>query len=308
MSGLRDVAAFCALAWLWGSTFAAVEIGLVSFPPLLLLALRYYLAGVLLLGYVVRTTDASSWCPTTAADALAIGGGGLFWIAVGNGVWFVGQELTTSVLSGLMTALIPILTTAFSWVLLPEDRLTPLSVVGLGISFAGAVLIVQPSRAAITSAEFVGKGLLFAGVLGSALGSVVIRRAAAPISSTAQTAWAVLLGAGVIHGLHLGTGGASIGSVAWRSVAALLYLSIPATVVAYVLFFSLLERRSAIETTLVTYLVPIVATGLGWVLFSEPLTTGMLAGFLLILVGFAVMKRRALRAELARLDDAIDSA
>lgn len=298
-SGLRDVAAFCALAWLWGSTFAAVEVGLVSFPPLLLLALRYYLAGVLLLGYVAWTAD--DWRPTTGADYLAVTGGGLCWIAVGNGVWFVGQGLTTSVLSGLMTSLIPIATAVFSWVLLPEDRLTPLSLVGLCISFIGAVLIVQPTGEAIGTAELFGKGLLFAGVLGSGLGSVLIRRASARLSSTAQTAWAVLLGAGVIHGLHLATGNASVTTVTWRSIAALLYLSVPATVVAYGLFFSLLERHSAIETTLVTYLVPVVATGVGWVLFAEPLTTNMLAGFLVVLAGFALLKRREIGAELDRL-------
>ena len=300
MSGLRDVTAFCALGWFWGTTFAAVEVGLVSFPPLLLLALRYYIAGAILLGYVAWTTD--DWRPATTADFVAISGGGLFWIAIGNGVWFVGQELTTSVLSGLMTALIPIATTAFSWVLLPEDRLTPLSLVGLCASFGGALLIVSPSGTAVAavSAELVGKGLLVAGVAGSALGSVLIRRAAAPISSTAQTAWAVLLGAVVIHGLHRVTGEPGIATVTMDSVAALLYLSVPATVVAYRLFFSLLDRHSAIEITLVTYLVPIVATSTGWLLFAEPVTKNMLVGFPIVLVGFGLMKRRELRAEFAR--------
>lgn len=300
MSSLRDLAAFCALAWLWGSTFAAVEIGLASFPPLLLLTLRYYIAGVLLLGYVVWTAD--DWRPTTTADLVAISGGGLFWIAVGNGVWFVGQELTTSVLSGLMASLIPILTAAISWLLLPEDRLTPLSLLGLCISFGGAVLVVQPPGTAVVTAELVGKGLLFAGVVGSALGSVLIRRAAASISSTAQTAWSVLLGAVIIHGLHLVADEPPLTSVSADSVAALLYLSVPATVVAYVLFFSLLERHSAIEITLVTYLVPIVATGVGWLLFAEPITATMLAGFAIIVVGFALLKRRELRAEFEGLE------
>lgn len=299
--GLRDSAAFCALALLWGTTFAAVEVGLDSFPPLLLMALRYYIAGVLLLGHVAWRED--DWWPTTSTDLVAIGGGGLCWIAVGNGVWFVGQELTTSVLSGLMTGLIPIATAAFSWLLLPEDRLTPLSLVGLLISFGGATLVVQPPDRTVVNATMIGKGLLFAGVAGSALGSVLIRRAAAPISSTAQTAWAVLLGAGVIHGLHFVTEEPSvaIANVTMGSVAALLYLSGPATVVAYSLFFSLLKRHSAIETTLVTYLVPVVAAATGWLLFAEPVTRNMVAGFLILLVGFGLLKRRELRAEFVRL-------
>lgn len=300
MAAVRDLAAFCALAWFWGTTFAAVEYGLVSFPPLLLMALRYYLAGALLLGYVVwRSHD---WLPMTTADVLAIVGGGLCWIAIGNGVWFVGQDLTTSVLSGLMTSLIPIATAAFSWLLLPEDRLTPLSVIGLTVSFGGAVLIVRPPGSTVATAEVVGTGLLVAGVLGSALGSVLIRRAGAPISSAAQTAWAVLLGAAVIHGLHIAAGEPSVTTVSLASIAGLLYLSVPATVVAYTLFFSLLERHSAIEITLVTYLVPVVAAATGWLLFAEPVTQSMVAGFLVVLVGFGLLKRRELRAELDRFE------
>lgn len=298
MSGLRDVGAFCAIACLWGLTFAAVEIGMTSFSPLLLMALRYYIAGTLLLGYVVWISD--DWRPRTSADVLAIGGGGLFWIAIGNGVWYVGQELTTSVLSGLMTALIPIATIVFSWILLPEDRLTPLSLLGLCISFVGAMLIVDPPGPSAITAEAVGQSLLLIGVAGSALGSVLVRRAAPPISSTAQTAWAVLVGAVVIHGLHLATGDGSVRTVTIESIAALVYLSGPATVVAYNLFFSLLERHSAIEVTLVTYLVPIVATIAGRVLFAEPVTTSMIVGFLIIVVGFGLLKRRELRAELRR--------
>lgn len=129
MSRVRDIAAFVVVAWAWGLTFAAVEVGLESFPPLLLMALRYDVAGVVLLGYVVARTG--MWRPSTRADVFAIVGGGVFWIAVGNGIWFAGQQLTSSVMSGVMPSLIPIATTVFSWVLLPEDRLSPTALLGV---------------------------------------------------------------------------------------------------------------------------------------------------------------------------------
>lgn len=295
----RNVVAFCAVAVLWGLSLAAVEVGLRSFPPLLLSAFRYYIAGAILLIYVGVATD--RWYPTTRMDAIAICGGGVFWIAIGNGVWYVGQGLTTSVLSGLMMSLTPIATVAISWSLLPEDRLTLVSLAGLLVSFAGAVLLVWPTDLATVTTALVGKALLCVGVLGLAVGSVLIRWASAPLPSTARTAWSVLVGAVVIHGLSVLAGERWAMNVSTTGIASLLYLSVGATVIAYVLFFFLLDRYPAIEVTLVTYLVPIVATVAGWTLFDERISWRMPVGFLVIAIGFCLMKRRALRVELTRI-------
>lgn len=299
VSRLRDAAMYCVLALAWGTTFAAVEIGLASLPPLLLLASRYYVAGVVLLGYVAVTTH--EWWPTTSADVVAVVGGGVFWIALGNGVWFIGQALTTSVMSGLMASLIPVATVVFSWGLLPGERLTPTSLLGLLISFAGALLIVRPPGGFVVDTGFIGKAILLVGVAGSGLGSVLIRKASASISNVAQTGWAVLLGAVVIHGLAQYVGQGWPDSVTAASVGAVLYLSLPATVVAYTFLFTLLDRYPAIDITLVTYLVPVIAAVTGRVLFEEPLTKSMAGGFAVVLTGFTLLKRQELRTELARI-------
>lgn len=299
MSRPRDAAMYIVLTLAWGTTFAAVEVGLDSFPPLVLMAARYYLAGTVLLGYV--STTGHDWRPSTTGDVVGIAGGGIFWIALGNGVWFVGQALTTSVVSGLLASLIPIATVVFSWQLLPDERLTPTSLLGLLVSFAGALLIVQPPGGFVVDAGLLGKAILLAGVAGSGLGSVLIRRASGTITSVARTGWAVLLGAVLVHGLALLVGQGWPDTVTPLSTAAVLYLSFPATVVAYSFFFDLLSRYPAIDITLVTYLVPVVAAVAGKTLFGEPLTPNMVGGFVVVIVGFTLLKRRELRAELARV-------
>ncbi|SFR65480.1 DMT family transporter [Halogeometricum limi] len=300
MSRLRDLLAFCTLACLWGLSVAAVEIGFASFPPLLLSAFRYDIAGALLLGYVAATRD--DWYPTTRGDAVSILGGGVFWIAVGNGVWFVGQGLTSSVLSGLMTSLTPIATAAVSWVVLLEDRLTVVSLFGLFVSFGGALLFVLPTGPATLTAAVVGKLLLLVGVAGLAVGSVLMRWASTSLASVPRTAWATLVGAAFIHVLSVLAGEQWSATVTTTGLASLLYLSVGATVVGYVLFFTLLDRHPAIEVTLVTYLVPVVAAAAGWLLFGEAISARMGAGFAVVVVGFLLMKRRELRAEFARLE------
>lgn len=299
MSRYRDVVAFVVLALAWGLTFPAVELGLSTFPPLFFMALRHDIAGLLLLGYIVASTD--DWRPRTRTDAVAIVGGGVCWIAIGNGVWFVGQQLTSSALSGLMTSLIPLATAAFSWAVLPEERLGLVSVAGLLVGLCGALVIVLPSGPVAVGSDVLGKALLLVGVAGIALGSVLIRWAGSAMSSIAQTAWSALCGAILLHALSFLAGEPWATSVTWTGALSLAYVTVVSTVLAYGLYISLLARHPAIELNLVMYLLPVIAASAGWLLFGERITTSMVGGFLVIVLGFVLMKRRPLRAELAHL-------
>jgi drug/metabolite transporter (DMT)-like permease len=193
------VAAFLTFALVWGLTFSAVETGLSTVPPVLFMAFRYDLGAFLLLGYVISRGD--HWRPRTRGDLLAVVAGGVLWTAIGNGIWYVGQDLTTSVFSGMMANLIPVMTASFSWVVLPEDRLTPLSLVGLLVGFVGALVMMLPNDGVAFTAGLFGKAIVFSGVCGATLGSVLIRRAKASVSSTGQTAWSVSLGTVLLHAL-----------------------------------------------------------------------------------------------------------
>lgn len=298
MSTYRDILDFGLLGLLWGTIFPAAEIGFSTFPPLLLMALRFDVASLVMIGYVVVRGE--DWWPGTRGDVLAIVAGSVFWTVLGNGVWYIGQDLTTSVFSGFATSLIPVLTAGFAWVLLPTERLGPLSIIGLGIGFVGAVIMLVPSGAITITETVVGKTILFGGAAAIALSSVLIRYADTSLSSPVQTAWSAVLGAVLLHTLSPLIGESWSGEVPVIAGVAVGYLGVVSTVVAYLLYFSLLQRRPSIEVTLMMYLAPVVAATAGWLLFGERVTVSMIGGFLIVLAGFALMKRQELRAELIR--------
>lgn len=294
----RDLALFLALSLMGGGAFPAVEAALAYVPPLLIAALRFDLAGVLMLGYALTTTD--NWRPSTRGDVLAVIGGGVLFFPLGQGVWYIGQELTTSILSGLLAGLIPILTAAWSWVLIPEEQVSKGSLVGLGIGFSGVLLVLVPGTTSLFSPGVVGKLVMFASAVGTALGSVLIRRAENGISAPAVTAWSMLLGAGLMHALSPAIG-ESLADVTVNAtvVLALGYLTVFSTALAYVIYFVLIDRRSAVEINLIHYLFPVVAVVAGYVLFGEALPPTALVGFAFIAAGFGVLKRRTIAAELS---------
>ncbi|WP_339105923.1 DMT family transporter [Haloterrigena salinisoli] len=297
----RDFTLFISLALMWGTAFPAVEAALSSMPPLLIAAVRFDLVGLFMLGYALMTTE--SWQPSTRGDILAIVGGGILFVPVGQGIWYIGQELTTSALSGLMASLIPLFTAAWSWVLVPEDRVTGESFAGLSIGFAGVLLVLIPGATPLFSQGVLGKLLLFVSAIGTALGSVLIRRAENGISTPAVTAWSMLLGAGLMHVLSPAIG-ESLSDVTINAtvVLAVGYLTVVSTALAYIVYFTLLNRRSAVEINLVHYLFPVVAIVAGYILFGDTLPQSAIAGFVLIVAGFGILKRRAIVAELGNRD------
>ena len=296
MSRYRSLLLFVGLGAVWGGTFPAVEVGLEYFPPVLFAAARYDLAGVLLLAYAALTAE--RWWPSERVDKTAVLASGTFLIA-GNSLLFVGQQYTTGGVAAIIYSLIPILTTGFAWVLLSGERHSLVGLVGILVGFVGVVVIAQPDPTDLLAPGVVGKGLVVLAAVSVALGSVLVRRSGSALPDTPFVAWSMVVGALLLHVFSLAAGETPADvQVAPTAVLVLAYIAVFATALAFLVYFFLLGRYGPLETNLVSYLVPVVATLVGWAYLGEPVTVWTVVGFLLIMTGFVLLKRRALRDEL----------
>ncbi|SEP08706.1 Threonine/homoserine efflux transporter RhtA [Halorientalis persicus] len=297
MSTLRSVAPFLLLATLWGLSFPAISVGLDALPPVLFAAFRYDVAAVILLSAVAVRATGWSWLPSTRADSVAVAGGGLFLIA-GNGFLFLGQQTVPSGVAAIIQGLVPIATVLWALVLLPEERVSAVGAVGIVVGFLGVALVIRPDPANLLTADLVGKLLICVQVTFVALGGVVVQRADADIGGTTLAGWSMAVGGVVLHTASLGLGEPLTVPVG-LALAAVAYLGVFATAIAFFLYFRLLARYGATETSLVGYVVPVVATLAGVVLLDERITVASLVGFAVIFVGFLLLKRSAIRQLLA---------
>ncbi len=297
MSTLRSVAPFLLLATLWGLSFPAISVGLDALPPVLFAAFRYDVAAVILLSAVAVRATGWSWLPSTRADSVAVAGGGLFLIA-GNGFLFLGQQTVPSGVAAIIQGLVPIATVLWALVLLPEERVSAVGAVGIVVGFLGVALVIRPDPANLLTADLVGKLLICVQVIFVALGGVVVQRADADIGGTTLAGWSMAVGGVVLHTASLGLGEPLTVPVG-LALAAVAYLGVFATAIAFFLYFRLLARYGATETSLVGYVVPVVATLAGVVLLDERITVASLVGFAVIFVGFLLLKRSAIRQLLA---------
>ncbi len=291
MSRSLDAPLFAVLAVLWGFSFPAISIGLESLPPLLFAAARYDIAAVLLLTAAVVRVE--RWRPTARNDLAAVAGGGVFLIG-GNGLLFLGQQTVPSGVAAILQGLVPIITALWAIPLLGE-RLSGLGAVGAAIGFLGVGLIVQPDPGNLLAGDTAARLLIVGQVCSVSLGGVLIQRAGPTLEQLPLVGWSMLVGGLVLHTVSLAAGEfPSADVVGPVSLAALLYLGVFATAVAFMIYFRILEKHGAFEAALIGYLVPIVATVAGVVLLDESIGALTVGGFALVAVGFVLLKRHAI--------------
>jgi drug/metabolite transporter (DMT)-like permease len=110
-------------------------------------------------------------------------------------------------------------------------------------------------------------------------------------------AWAMPPGAAALHAVSrfvLRESYAAV-SVTLPGVLAVACLALVVTVLGYLIFFTLLRRIGAFEVSLVNYVQPMVAAVIGWLVLSEGLDAGTVVGFVVTVVGFALVKRDQVR-------------
>lgn len=291
---------FLLVGLLWGGSFVAIDAGLPYFPPMLFAGIRYVLAGVLVLGYAVLV--ANRWQPASIGDAASIAAAGVFIIAGHHAFLYFAIEHISGAVASVVVSLSPVLTAAFASLMLSESNLTGPKVAGVLFGFAGVIVISDVGLAGVVSTNVLGLGLALLSTVSFAFGSVVGRPVRTDLPASALQGWAMLVGAGLLSVTGL-LGGESFAAITWTPVAAgsLAFLVLGPGVVAFLLYFRLLDRIGPMETNLIAYLEPVVATLLAWALLGEVIGTSTVIGFLSIFVGFLLVKHQVLAFRLRGL-------
>ncbi|MFC7167756.1 DMT family transporter [Halospeciosus flavus] len=303
MSTYRNFGLFVVLAAVWGSAFMAIKAGLAYFPPVFFAAVRYDLAAVVMLAYVLYSTD--HWKPEGRDEWLLVGVGSVFLIAGYHAFLFVGEQFTTSAAAAVVVSLSPVLTSGFSRVLLPSDRLSPLGILGMLLGLAGVVVLANPDPANLLGGNTVGELLVFGAVLCFAFGSVLTQRLDTDLPHETMEGWSMIGGALLMHVVSLGLGEPQTAELTVPAVAALVYLSVLSSAAGFLIYFTLLERLGPIEINMVSYVAPMFAALSGWLFLGEVIDARTAVGFFVIFVGFCLLKRRALADEVEKFRAAV---
>ena len=284
-------AAFVVLGLIWGSSFAWIKVAVEEIGPATLVAWRMTLGAIGMLAVLVllrRVTvprGLDGWLPLFVLGAVnaAIP---IFLIS-----W--GEQFVDSGTAAVLNSLVPIFSLIIAGVMLRTEAVTALRVGGLVLGFMGAALLA--SRELELRADPSGLLGAIAVVLAALSYAVGVSYARYRMRTTHRyvvAAGTLVFAAIDMWALALIVDGGLVLPTQSDTIAAVLWLGILGSFVAYVLYFFLIEQLGATMSSMVTYLFPVVGVGLGVLLLGERLDLRLAVGTLLVLIGIAVVSLR----------------
>jgi len=293
----RVLAGFAVLTLVWGTTWAAIRVGLAGVPPFTGVALRFSLAGALLFALARRL-------------GVPLGGGGrrewLLWLSngalsfcVSYAVVYWSEQYIPSGLAAVLFATHPLFVAVLAHFALPGERLSAPTVAGLAFGFAGVAVIFSDDLRLLGGAHVRDAALvMLLSPLASAVSGVLIKRWGAGVHPLSLAAVPMLLCGAVMTPVALVVERGVPVVLDLRSLGALCYLAVFGSALTFTVYYWILARVSATAVALSSYLIPIVAVAVGVLLFDEPLRPRLVAGSALVLAGVGGVS--LLRARAAR--------
>ncbi len=282
---LKIIAAFATIYLVWGSTFLAIRVGVRSLPPALFAGGRFLLAGALLAVVAIFLRERF---PRTGREWRYMMVFSLLMITFSNGLSTRAlQQLPSN--EGALLSAGSALWIAWLGALGPKGhKLTVRGTLGLLLGLVGVALLVWP-RDSTPSGHFAWQALVLIASLSWAVGTILYRNAGLPIGPVAFNAVMMLFG-----GAWLALGGVALGELPrWNwsvgGVAAMAYLAVFGSALAYTAYTWLLKHSPADRVGTFAYVNPAIAAVLGWAVLGEALEAPQIAGMLVALVGVALV-------------------
>jgi drug/metabolite transporter (DMT)-like permease len=283
---------FILLAGAWGSSYLFIKIGVETLPVFSLVAWRLVFGTLLLLGAVVVMRVPLPREPRLVARIAVLS---LVNIVIPFALITWAEQSIDSGLASILNATTPFFTLLLSVIALRAERMTGIRLVGLVVGFVGVIVISSGSLGA--SGAFGELGGILAVIAASAsygVGNVYFaRQVRGRMQPTATALGQVGLALPIVVVLSfLVDGGVTVPAVP-EAVLAVAWLGVVGSGFAYLFFFRLLAVWTPTRVSLVTYLMQVVAVGLGVVVLGEALTLGFLAGAILVVAGIAMVNIRS---------------
>lgn len=280
----RSLAAICVTVFLWASAFVGIRSAARHFAPGPL-ALGRLLAGTVAL-VAISLLRREGRPPRTAWPGIAASG--LLWFGLYTVVLNWGERSVDAGTAALLVNVGPLVVALLSgWLL--KERFPPLLLVGLGVSFTGAVVVALSTSDAERTSLF-GVALCLLAALAYACGVVSQKPALRHASALQVTTYGCLVGTAAC----LPFAGRLVTQVSHAPLSAdltVVYLGVFPTAVAYSTWAYALARTSAGKLGATTYAAPALVILQSWLLLGELPSWLTVVGGLLCLGGVAISRR-----------------
>src|SRR5687767_219278 len=284
------------LVWLilcviWGSTWLFIKLGLADLPPLTFAGIRFAISCAILFPIVwVRHLP----LPKTRSDWVLLVGTGVMSFSLNYGLVFWAEQYITFGLAALLQAMLPAFGMILAHIHVPAERLTWVKIAGVVLGVFGVGVVFSNQLAISGRLALAGCMAMVLSAFFAAYSNVLVKTRAKNLNPAVLAAFQMLFGLVPLLLYGLAFEGSPL-QFRWTALAVvcLLYLAVVGSVVAFLMYYWLIQNMDVTKTMLISLVTPVVAVILGMLVLNEQLSWRTLVGGAMIIagIGFIVVRR-----------------
>jgi drug/metabolite transporter (DMT)-like permease len=281
--------ALALLILIWGTTWAAIRLGLEGVPPFSGVSIRFLIAGaaLLTLARVLRVPSQRGarlyrlWIVET-----------VFGFCLSYGFVYWAEQWIPSGLASVLFSTFPLFVAVLAHFWLENEPFRLKQLAGITVGVAGVAIIFSDDLALAGKESLIAAMVFLGSPVAAAVSHVLVKkwgRGMHPLNLVGVPMFAAGFCMGLLALFVEAERSFSFDAVA---VGAIVYLALPGSAVTFTLYYWLLERMPATRLSFITYGIPVVAVLAGALLFAEPITVKTVSGAVLVLGGVGLALRR----------------
>jgi drug/metabolite transporter (DMT)-like permease len=280
------------LCGIWGSTWLFIKLGLEDLPPLTFAGIRFVIACTILFTWIrIRRLQ----LPITSSDWSFLAVTGMLSFGLNYGLVFWGEQYISSGLAALLQATLPAFGLVFAHFHLPGERLSWARIGGVILGVLGVGVVFSNQLAVSGRQALAGCVALILSALFAAYANVLVKARKVKMNPVILAGGQMFFGLLLLFAVGIPLEGNPF-KLRWSpmAVVALFYLAIVGSVIAFVLYYWLVNNIAVTKSMLIALVTPVVAVILGMIVLNEEIGWRTLIGGAMIITGISfIVVRRA---------------
>ena len=285
VSSGKKLTGFIALSLIWGTTWLVIKIGLDGMPPFLGVGLRFIAAGAIVVSIGFIKERKVSFSLALLKLTLIIG---ILMFTISYSAVYWAEQYISSGMASIMFSTLPFYVAAFASIILKNERLNKLRVMGMIVGVAGTALIFSENLSVKNFIELMALLAVSVSPISAAFAVVITKKNIHTHNRYLLNGGSMLVGGITTLSIHFIFDGNA--HLIWNinSIGALIYLTLIGSALAFSIHFWMLLHVEATTLSFVTIVSPVVALFLGYIILSENLSGLQFAGSALVIGGVLI--------------------
>ncbi|MDF1610588.1 DMT family transporter [Stygiobacter electus] len=279
---VKIVLGYILICLIWGSTWLAIRLGLDSLTPILSAGFRFSIASILVFVFMKIQKLKLQTDPLSIKIYLILG---FFSFLIPFGLVYWAEQFIPSGLASVLFSVMPFFVIIFSYIFLKEEIITVFQIIGSLLGFIGVAIIFLEKLHINFENDFWGMlAVLISSILQAGI-AIILKKYAKHLNPLSMNFVPLAIAGSSMMIIGLSFENISHIKINLNAVVSVLYLALFGTVITFSTYYWLMKKINLLFLSLSTFITPIIAVILGWIILKENFSFQALIGSILVLVG-----------------------